>query len=415
MRFLKSSAFDMVANGAKAAGAANKIAGTYFDSYKDSAISMGIKLVSDMIGFVAAIKSFSQKMEKFCEAKGALDNIVGIIGIVSDFALMMSKGFGIAQAIVKFLHKDNTCFKKVMEYVNRALSGVTQLGTIITDIKGLTAANKEIDSLNAEEGQKWQTIERSIFPNYRGQAQDSGTEEEEQPAREAQGEQPGQEPREGQPAREPQEGQPGQEAQPGQPARAPGRAERKERRRRVIEFLRHTNVEEEDKDQLVSYLVVCMKLDKTKSLVVSKASSLIGFSIGLAANITYGAKYIGIKNTEKTGKYLDKAADVGVVAVSATKIGVDAANSKRQNNEEAKAIKERLWGLIKELGEPQYGLKGVSQSLENPSAGVKGVADTVVSKYEAARERLREAYVDYDSLLKAKDIEDFKKLLLAGI
>ena len=146
------------------------------------------------------------------------------------------------------------------------------------------------------------------------------------------------------------------------------------------------------------------------------ASGLVASAIGLSSSIASGVALTGDVNAKKAAGKLGMIGAFGGIGVAGLKVGMDHKDKKEQGNEETQMIKGRLWGIIHGLDDDKYGLKGVSQGLAaDPSPEKAAEAKGVVDKYNAVDGQLKGAFVNYDSLLKAANAEDFRNMLVAGI
>ena len=86
---------------------------------------------------------------------------------------------------------------------------------------------------------------------------------------------------------------------------------------------------------------------------------------------------------------------------------------KNPSNAE-KVLQNRVKGVLDEMKEKKYGLRGIAQGLQDdPNDEQKAAATQALEKYAAAGKRLEG--VNYEVLLKSHDEKAFEKALIAGI
>ena len=427
--FFNSSGFNSAADKIKLVGAASSTAAQLDATYKKSYVSQAIALVSSLVGFVTTIKSLVQKIKSFKGTEGKFQRFIGIIGILTDFAMTVSKGAAIAQSIAVFMGKFDGIVKKVIGYITVFANGASQIGGIITGVNGLKKAVstrnkiKKLRDIRGEEVKK-------MLPRYMEPEEDGGPEDEEEENHDhdtVQAEQntPAAQTEQNTPAAQTEQNTSTEQAGGKKKRLSPKqarqlakqrRATMKERRALANMLLRREDVSDEDKDKIVNYLAACRMVEKLKSAIGLGASGLVTNAIGLGTSIATGVFYTGDAKAETASKHMGLITGFAGTGVSAAKLGVDKANQKKQNNEETEMMKERLWGHIHELDNDKYGLKGISESLEaDPSPEKAAEAKGVVAKYNAVDAQLKGAFVNYGAVFKAKNAEEFRKLLVAGI
>lgn len=367
-RFFNSK-FDKIADGAKLAGAANGFLGTLDEGYKDSFVGKGIGLISNAIGLVAAIKKWGADWKKFRAAKGWVDNIFGIVALVSDFAMMVSKGTAIAKGIAGFMNKDNGKFKDITDTVLRIADRVSQVGLITTSSKDLVDIKKKHDSLDEGEDERWEKI-RPLLRD--GEEEEAGKR----------------------------------------------KAVLERRRVRVDRALRREDISGEVKDQLIIYLAARRKIQKLDAAKNKTISGLVAAATGLVSGILghESETHSDNKLLGHFAKGAQLASGVAGMAAPGVKMSEDSKDAKMHKNEESEMIKGRLWEHIRGLTDDDHGLMGAAEDLQdNPGDEVRGRISKAVKDYEAADEKLKGVDVNYDTLLKSANVEEFKDMLVAGI
>lgn len=414
-RFFNSSTFNSTADKIKLAGALSGSASLMDATYKTSTVSQAVALVSNLVGLVTGIKTIVQKLKKFKTIKGKMNRVMSGIGLVSDFAMTISKAVGIAQSITVLSGKFQGVTKTVFKYLNAILGSVAQASGFISGAHGLKQARGKLNMMKTLENKRWEDIENTVLPKY-SEAEEGEEEEDEEDS--------------GESTTTSSAAQTAQEAtgEGGKKKRLSLKQKReqakqlkqskKERRSLANMLLRREDVSEEDKDKLVGYIASCRMIGKIKSGIFMGISGLVANAIGLGTNIANGVSAGDSENkdAENAGNTMGIISGFVGSGITLAKMGIDKSNQKKQNNEETDMIKGRLWGLIHGLDDDKYGLKGISESLEaKPSPEKAEEAKGVVNKYKAVDGQLRGAFVDYGAVLKANSAEEFRKLLVSGI
>lgn len=414
-RFFNSSTFNSTADKIKLAGALSGSASLMDATYKTSTVSQAVALVSNLVGLVTGIKTIVQKLKKFKTIKGKMNRVMSGIGLVSDFAMTISKAVGIAQSITVLSGKFQGVTKTVFKYLNAIVGSVAQASGFISGAHGLKQARGKLNMMKTLKNKRWEDIENTVLPKY-SEAEEGEEEEDEEDS--------------GESTTTSSAAQTAQEAtgEGGKKKRLSLKQKReqakqlkqskKERRSLANMLLRREDVSDEDKDKLVGYIASCRMIGKIKSGIFMGISGLVANAIGLGTNIANGVSAGDSENkdAENTGNTMGIISGFVGSGITLAKMGIDKSNQKKQNNEEADMIKGRLWGLIHGLDDDKYGLKGISESLEaKPSPEKAEEAKGVVNKYKAVDGQLRGAFVDYGAVLKANSAEEFRKLLVSGI
>ena len=414
-RFFNSSTFNSTADKIKLAGAVSATGMLLDPTYKKSSLSQAVSLVSNLVGLVTGIKTIVQKLKKFKTIKGKMNRVMSGIGLVSDFAMTISKAVGIAQSITVLSGKFQGVTKTVFKYLNAILGSVAQASGFISGAYGLKQARGKLNMMKTLENKRWEAIENTVLPKY-SEAEEGEEEEDEEDS--------------GESTTTSSAAQTAQEAtgEGGKKKRLSLKQKReqakqlkqskKERRSMANMLLRREDVSDEDTDKLVGYIASCRMIGKIKSGIFMGISGLVANAIGLGTNIANGVSAGDSENkdAENAGNTMGIISGFLGSGISLAKIGIDKSNQKKQNNEETDMIKGRLWGLIHGLDDNKYGLKGISESLEaKPSPEKAEEAKGVVNKYKAVDGQLRGAFVDYGAVLKANSAEEFRKLLVSGI
>lgn len=367
-RFFNSK-FDKIADGAKLAGAANGFLGTLDEGYKDSFVGKGIGLISNAIGLVAAFKKFWPDLKKLVAKKDWVDKIFDIVAVVTDLAMMLSKGAAIAKGIAGFMNKDNGKFKDVTDTMVRIADRVSQVGLITTSSKELVDIKKKHDSLDEGEDARWAAIQPFLRD---GDEEEAGER----------------------------------------------KAVLERRRARVDRALRREDTPGEVKDQLITYLAARRKIQKLDAAKKKTASGLVAAAMGLVSGILghEADTHSDNKVLGGTAKLAGLASGFTGMAAPLTKMSEDSKDAKMHKNEESEMIKGRLWEHIRGLTDDDHGLMGAAEDLQdNPGDEVRGKINNVVNDYEEADKKLKGVDVNYDTLLKSANVEEFKDMLVAGI
>lgn len=417
-RFFKSSTFDSATDKITFVGGISATAGLANADYKSNPVAQAVSLVHNLVGLVKTIKSIMDKIKKFKSAGSKLDKVFGVIGLISDFASAVSKAAGIVQAIATLSGKLDDIFKSVLGYITTISNGISQIGGIITGARGLKTSRAKLK--NAEKGEQatWAVIEKEVIPKYSKTEEGEDPEEEEEEEEEGKTDSGKDAPAENKDKETAEKGGKPQHLSLKQKREQAKQLKqmRKERRSLANMLLKRKDVSDEHRDILIRYIAICRMREKLKSGIVLGASGLVATALGLGSSIATGVSFSGDQKAKTAGTSLGIIGGVGGSLLSLGKMGVDKSNKNQQNNEETEMVKERLWGIIHNLGDDKYGLKGISESLEaDPSQEKAEEANGVVNKYDAADKQLKGLFVDYGTVLKASNREEFRKLLVAKL
>lgn len=416
-RFFKSSRFDSVTDKIALGGTINSTAGLMNADYKSNPIAQAITLATSLVGLVKTIKSIVEKIKKFKSLQGKTEKFMGVIGLISDFATAVSKGVAIVQSIASLSGNLTDKFKSVLGYITVFANGASQIGGFITGAHGLSSARGKLNKMTALENQRWADIEKTVLPKYSEPGAIDPEEEEEEDEEDSGESAPA--PSTVQPAQEAAgEGEKKKRLSPKQKREQAKQLKqmRKERQCQANMLLGRADVSEEDKDKLVAYIASCRMVGQIKSGIRMGISGLVATALGLGTSIATGVSFTGDKSALKASTHMGILSGFMGGGLSLAKMGMAKSNEDRQNNEETNMIKGRLWGHIHSLMDDKYGLKGIHESLEiDPTPEKAEEAKGVVSKYEAVDAQLRGSFVNYDTVLKANNPEEFRKLLVAGL
>lgn len=417
-RFFKSSTFDSATDKITFVGGISATAGLANADYKSNPVAQAVSLVHNLVGLVKTIKSIVDKIKKFKSAGSKLDKVFGVIGLISDFASAVSKAAGIVQAIATLSGKLDDLFKSVLGYITTISNGISQIGGIVTGAQGLKTSRAKLKSMENGEQATWAEIEKEVIPKYSETGEGESPEEEEEEEEEDKTDSGKDAPAENKDKETAEKGEKPKHLSLKQKREQAKQLKqiRKERRRVANMLLKRKDVSDEHKDILIRYIAICRMREKLKSGIVLGASGLVATALGLGTSIATGVSFSGDEKAKTAGTSLGIIAGVGGSLLSLGKMGVDKSNKNQQNNEETEMVKERLWGIIHGLGDDKYGLKGISESLEaDPSPEKAEEAKGVVNKYDAADKQLKGLFVDYGTVLKAGNREEFRKLLVAKL
>ncbi len=420
--FFNSSGFNSAADKIKLVGGISSTAGMLDATFKSSVVAQAIGLANNLVGFVTSIKSLIQKLKGFKKTEGKLGKILGLIGILADFAMVVSKAAAIVQSIATFAGQFKDALKNVVGYITTISNSISQIGGIITGVNGLKGAvdkRKKMEALRDKRGEEVDKI-YSMYtePGWANDADDWGGDvkpKSEDADKRWDNDVDGWESEEEEKKKQ-KEKKKRRSLKEVREQRNQRKAERNERRAKANMLLKQENVAQEDKDKLLLYLASCRKAENIKSSIIMGASGLVANAIGLGSSIATGVSYTGDEKATTASKHLGILGGFAGIGVSAAKLGIDKKNQKKQNNEETEMIKGRLWGHIHGLDDNKYGLKGISESLEaDPSPEKAAEAKGVIAKYKSVDEQLTGAFVEYGTLFKAKNAEEFRNLLVSGI
>ncbi len=178
-RFFNSSTFNSTADKIKLAGALSGSASLMDATYKTSTVSQAVALVSNLVGLVTGIKTIVQKLKKFKTIKGKMNRVMSGIGLVSDFAMTISKAVGIAQSITVLSGKFQGVTKTVFKYLNAIVGSVAQASGFISGAHGLKQARGKLNMMKTLKNKRWEDIENTVLPKY-SEAEEGEEEEDEE-------------------------------------------------------------------------------------------------------------------------------------------------------------------------------------------------------------------------------------------
>ncbi len=195
----------------------------------------------------------------------------------------------------------------------------------------------------------------------------------------------------------------------------------------AILLMEQEGVTEEEKDVLAGYLMLERKSGKLNEQLMHGIFGLVTISTGLISTIT-GSVNAGLKEKTETDAQKKRSKDAalanqiaGTISNSAVLVGASKnltmgkVKEKNPSNAE-KVLQNRVKGVLDEMKEKKYGLRGIAQGLQDdPNDEQKAAATQALEKYAAAGKRLEGLGVNYEVLLKSHDEKAFEKALIAGI
>lgn len=411
-RFFNSSKLDKAFDVNKIAIGANGIASSWDQDYGASTLGNSISLVVNMIALVGSLRDIIKKIKGFRnmpklnkemdekQKKEAIrDKAFGVLGIISDASVVLLRVCGVAKAIAGLAGQGKSVFAKVTGYVSLALGGFSQivgLSTSVNQMMKLKENKKKLETDREKAGARVDELKNKYFPEAKPEDSEEGGDSENDTA-------------------------------PAQIKKAPGGRTRAEI---AVLLMEQGGVKEEEKDDLVRYLMLERKAGKLNEQLMNGIFGLTTLSTGLISTIT-GSVSSGLKNKTETEeqKKRSKGADLGnqiagTVSNSAVIIGagknltqgVMKKVKEKNPSDEERVLQNRAKGVLEEMEEKKYGLKGIKQGLEDdPNDEQKAAATQALEKYAAADKRLQGLGVNYKVLLKAHDEKAFEKALIAGI
>ncbi len=388
-RFFNSSKLDKAFDANKVAMGVNGIASAWSADYAGSKLGNSISLITNIIAMVASLRDLAKKIRAFrhrpkmkaemesAEKKGIIRNdAFAVLGMISDAATVLLRVCGIAKAIAGLAGQGKSLFAKVTGYVSTALAGFTQivgLSTSVNQMLKLKENKKKVEADRDAAGARVDEIARDH--HFDGEAADSRTD-------------------------------------------------------LALALMEQDGVTEDEKDDLVKYLMLERKAGKINEQVMNGIFGLTTLSTGLISTIT-GSVSAGLKEKQGTEKQKKQSANAdlanqigGTVSNSALIVG-SAKNltqgvikkvQEKNPSDTVKALQGRATGVLDEMKDDKYGLRGIAQGLmNNPNDDQKAAATEALGKYAAADKRLQGLGVDYGVLLKSHDEKAFEKALVAGI
>ncbi len=388
-RFFNSSKLDKAFDANKVAMGVNGIASAWSADYAGSKLGNSISLITNIIAMVGSLRDLAKKIRAFrhrpkmkaemesAEKKGIIrDDAFAVLGMISDAATVLLRVCGIAKAIAGLAGQGKSLFAKVTGYVSTALAGFTQivgLSTSVNQMLKLKENKKKVEAGRDAAGARVDEIARDH--HFDGEAANSRTD-------------------------------------------------------LALALMKQDGVTEEEKDDLVKYLMLERKAGKINEQVMNGIFGLTTLSTGLISTIT-GSVSAGLKEKQGTEKQKKQSANAdlanqiaGTVSNSALIVG-SAKNltqgvikkvQEKNPSDTVKALQGRATGVLDEMKDDKYGLRGIAQGLmNNPNDDQKAAATEALGKYAAADKRLQGLGVDYGVLLKSHDEKAFEKALVAGI
>lgn len=386
-RFMNSSKVDRIFDANKLGMGVNGIISTFDEDYAKSKVGNGISLVVNLIGMVGSLRDLAKKIRAFRNSpklKDAPDkkkdivrnDTFAVIGMVADAATILLRVCGIAKAIAGLAGQGKSMFAKVTGYVSQALGGLAQIAGLSTSVNQMLKLKDQMSKTKAEREDARKDLNDLIFKYY----SDTGG---------------------------------------------------VDRTALALDMLEQDDITEEDKEIVVRYLMLDRKVGKINAQVRSGAFGLTTLATGLISTIT-GSVNSGLNNFDKETA-TDEQKKRGDAAKTANKVGATLANSavilgasknmvgeiinksKKPSSVES-ALGNRATGILNELKDEKYGLKGIAASLvHDPGDEEKNNAKAALGKYAAADKNLQSLGVNYGVLLKSAKKKDFEQALIAGI
>ncbi len=386
-RFMNSSKVDRIFDANKLGMGVNGIISTFDEDYAKSKVGNGISLVVNLIGMVGSLRDLAKKIRAFRNSPKLKDNpdkkkdivrndAFAVIGMVADAATILLRVCGIAKAIAGLAGQGKSMFAKVTGYVSQALGGLAQIAGLSTSVNQMLKLKDQMSKTKAEREDARKDLNDLIFKYYI----DTGG---------------------------------------------------SDRTTLALDMLERDDIPEEDKEIVVRYLMLDRKVGKINAQVRSGAFGLTTLATGLISTIT-GSVNSGLNNfDEETAT--DEQKKRGQAAKTANKVGATLSNSavilgasknmigeivgktKKPSGVES-ALGNRATGILNELKDEKYGLKGIAASLAHePGDEEKNNAKAALGKYAAADKNLQSLGVNYGVLLKSAKKKDFEQALIAGI
>ena len=414
-RFFNSSKLDKAFDANKAAMGLHGMVSAWDQDYAASKFGNSISLVVNMIALVGSLRDLVKKIKgyknipklnketKADQKKGIIrDNAFAVLGMIADGATILLRVCGIAKAIAGLAGQGKSVFAKVTGYVSLALGGFTQivgLSTSVNQMLKLKESGKKVDDARNKAGEKVDRIKDKYFPE--AESLEEGSDSEEGGDTE-------------------NDGAPTQKKKKGASAG-------KTRAEIAILLMEQEGVTEEEKDVLAGYLMLERKSGKLNEQLMHGIFGLVTISTGLISTIT-GSVNAGLKEKTEADAQKKRSKDAalanqiaGTISNSAVLVGASKnltmgkVKEKNPSNAE-KVLQNRVKGVLDEMKEKKYGLRGIAQGLQDdPNDEQKAAATQALEKYAAAGKRLEGLGVNYEVLLKSHDEKAFEKALIAGI
>lgn len=338
-----------------------------------------------------------------------------VLGMVSDGVMLLNKLCGIAKAVSNMCKSDNLTAKavsKISGYVSLALGGATQLMGIASSVNQMLKVKEEIQVTEKAKEDK-ETAVDEIWDRYLpGTRAGSEAAKERLEAKKE--------------AAKNENGKPEKEEDPD----SDENLYTANRAYIAVRLLERGDVSEDDKDVLSEYLRMERKIGKLDDQFRDGIYGLVTLSTGLMATITgsVSAAY-DTSGVAKPTAQQEHAASVSSkvnAAVGITSSGIALVNTGRgftkgwnkESDGQGDVLKERARGVVEELQDNKYGLRGIAASfLTNPTAENENVekANNALNKYADADKRLKSLGVKYPQLMKASNVKEFDAALIAEI
>lgn len=433
-RAINSSAWNTITDLNASVTGATGLLSTFDKNAKSQTVYQGAALVTNLITTVTSMRNFYLKFKKIKFQNTLdtwIDNTFLIIGMVGDFATIFAKSVAIAKTLASWGGKNLPMLNKISNWMFLA-TGTSQAIALMNTSRGLLKGWKGISGLQKREAGIW-NFARDIINGVNGGIY---TQEE---------------------------------------MEAWDEDTRLDKAKSALDMLNNTsdenteksNVEknpknekkdnhEQEKDVLVQYLGLSKRIKKMKHDEVSLAATAINCIVGIGSSIITGGRFVTAQGTARTRKdswntanqvmgYAAKGA--GLVANGTAILSSGVRIGSRLTNREddrSNAVEERLFEKIDTLGQEEHGLKYLEESLINLYAQdslkeaeknllsdntensensgkeaeknkmQKDAAETV-KMYESTEKMITMMGVPMEQLIQAKKLEEFKKILVAGL
>lgn len=470
-RFLNSSRLNKAADINTMVASGSAIAANFDTNYKESFVGKAVTLVTSMLAMISSIRNIIKKIRGWKNLTSKLEKAFTGISLISDFAVTASKAAAIAKTIAEMAGAGKGVFAKVMNYVSTIGGGISQIANMvgITRTLGEQAADISILKKNRSSYAK---IVDGIIKDHENDGSGGNDENLSQQDSEnsVQGDtEQGTTPVQTTPATVPatptestgsdqgtpqttpttptgpsQETTPtestgsGQETTPTTLQTTPTASaeeghkrsnlirsgvaklagkENKARREKVSELLKSDKISKSEKDRLLTYWGISRRIKRKKSDLINSVGSGIGLVLGMGTTILTGVS-IEDESAKEQSKIASTVSNSWTLLTTGKKF-VDKKLDKKDHDKnagETQMMQDKLWGIMKTLGQNKYGLKGVAKSLEGqPDAEKQSFAEGLAEKYKKADAQFDMLGVDYSALMKAEDEKKFKQLLVAGL
>ncbi|MCI8484917.1 MAG: hypothetical protein HFH41_11350 [Lachnospiraceae bacterium] len=429
-RFLNSSRLNKASDINTLVAAGSGIASNFDENYKNSFVGKGVTLVTSMLAMISSIRNIIKKIRNWKGLTSKLDKAFTGISLISDFSTVVSKAAMIAKTIAGLVGASKGIFAKVMSYVSTITGGLSQIAGLLGISRTVGEQAADITLLRKRRATYTKIVDDIIgnHKNDKNEENVSGQNDENAVLADTESGTPT-ETRQGTPPPTtggnhetpphpeiPEEGSKRRRLSQAGTRKLPG-AENKARREKVSELLKSNKISKDEKDRLLSYWGISRRIKRKKTDLINAVNSGIGLVMGMATTILTGVS-IEDENAEGPTKIASTVSNSWTLLTTGKKF-VDKTLDKKDHNknaEETQMMQDKLWGIMKTLGQDKYGLKGVAKSLEGQSGAEKqNFAEGLVTKYKRVDAQFDMLGVNYGALMQAEDEKKFKQLLVEGL